>query len=60
MQFALMNGAFFVAVQELDGIFDGEDVIGLFFVHLVEDGSERRGLAGAGGTSDQDDAISGG
>src|SRR2546427_1435378 len=45
MQFALMDSRFLVAMQELDGVLDGEDVIGLVFVHLVENGGECRRLA---------------
>src|SRR6202035_3729018 len=52
-----MNRGLLVAVQKLDGIFDGEDVIGLFRVHFVDDGGERGGFAGAGGPGDENDAI---
>ena len=52
-----MNGRFLVAVQEFDGVFDRQNVIGLVFVHLVEDRGECGGLAGACGTGHEDDAI---
>ena len=57
VQFALVNGRFLVTMQKLDGIFDGEDVIGLLLIHFVEDGGERGGFAGAGGAGDEDDAV---
>ena len=52
-----MNGAFFVAMQKLDGIFDGENVKGFLLIHFVEDGSECGRFAGTGGAGDQYDAI---
>ncbi len=35
-----MDGGLLVAMQEFDGVLDGEDVDGFFFVHLVNDGGE--------------------
>src|SRR5262245_57685254 len=58
MQFALMNCGLLVAVEELDGIFDGQNVIGLFFIHLVEDRGERGGLARYSGAGNQHDPVS--
>ncbi len=58
MQFALMDGRFLVAVQELDGVLNGEDVMGLVFVHLVENGGECGRLARTRGASHQHDPIS--
>src|ERR1700722_20800044 len=40
MQFTLGNGAFFVAMQKLDRIFDGKNARGEMLSHAVEDGSE--------------------
>src|SRR5271168_4684281 len=47
-----------MAVQELDGVLNGEDVIGLLLIHFVEDRRERRGFAGASRAGHEDDAIS--
>src|ERR1700737_304635 len=52
-----MNRSFLMAVQKLDGILNGEDVIGLFRVHFVDDGGERGGFARAGGPGHENDAI---
>jgi len=38
-------------------IFDGEYVVGLLFVHFVENGRERGGFSGAGRASNEHDAI---
>jgi hypothetical protein len=57
MQFALMDRALFVAVQEFDGVLDGEDVDGFLCVHAIQDGSERGGFAGTRRPSDQSDAV---
>src|SRR5580698_2097475 len=57
MQFALMNGGTFVVVQELDGIFDGDDVVVFLAIDAIEQNCKRGGLAGSGGSGDQDDAI---
>jgi hypothetical protein len=42
MQFTLMDNAVFVGVQELDGILDGEHMIGLLFVNFVDDSRQGR------------------
>src|SRR6266852_2455702 len=57
MQFALMDGRFLMTMQKLDGIFDGEYVVGLLFVHFVENGRERGGFSGAGRAGDEYDAV---
>src|ERR1700728_2545562 len=57
MQFALMDGGAFVAVQELDRIFDGDDVVVLLAVDAVEEHSERGGFARSGGSGDENDAV---
>jgi len=46
---ALVNRRLLVAMQEFDGVLDGEDVHWLFFVHLVDDRRERGRLARAVG-----------
>src|ERR1700682_5779907 len=38
-------------------VLDGEDMKSLFGVHFVDDGGERGGLAGAGGSGDENDAV---
>ena len=57
MQFALVNGGAFVVVQELDGIFDGDDVIVLLAIDAVEEHGQGGGLARSGRAGDEDDAI---
>src|SRR5215470_7444937 len=57
MQLALVDGRLFVAVQEFDGVLDGEDVVGLVRVHLVENSGERGRFSGSRWASDQHDAI---
>ena len=52
-----MDGRFLMTMQKLDGIFDGEYVVGLLFVHFVENGRERGGFSGAGRAGDEYDAI---
>src|ERR1700675_3194262 len=52
-----MNGAFFVPMQKLDGIFNGEDVESFLLIHFVEDGGECGRFARTGGPGDQYDAI---
>src|SRR6202171_2082769 len=44
-------------MQKFDGVLNGEDVDGLVLIHLVDYGRERGGLAGAGGTGDQNNAV---
>ena len=57
MEFSLVNRGLFVAVQKFNGIFDGENVNGIFLVHFVDDRGQRRRFAGAGWAGDQDDAV---
>ena len=40
MQFALMDGGFFAPVRMM--VFDGQNVDGPFFIHLPDDGCQRR------------------
>ena len=44
VQLALVDRGFLVVVQEFDGVLDGEDVHGAFFVHPIDDRRQRRGL----------------
>ena len=54
--FALGDDALFVAVNEFDGFFDGDDVAAEVGIDVVEEGGEGGGLAGAGGAGDEDEA----
>ena len=51
--FALVDEALFVAVQKLDRVLDGHDVVGTRRVDPVNHGGQRSGLAAAGGSGDQ-------
>ena len=44
-------------MQELDGVLDGDDVLGALGVDVVDHGRQRRGLAGARGPRAQDEAA---
>ena len=55
--FALVDEAALVAVQEFDGVFDGDEVIGAVGVDAVDHGGERGGLTGTGGAGDEDQAA---
>src|SRR5437764_3649974 len=55
--FALIDEAFFIAVQELDGVFDGDDVVGAGGVEAVDDACESIGLTGTGGSGDEHEAA---
>ena len=57
VQLALVDGRLLVLVQELDRILDGEDVFGAGLVDQIDDRRQRRRLARAGRTGDQDDAV---
>ena len=46
-----------MAVHVLDRIFDGDDVVRVVAVDLVDDGGERGRLARAGRPGDEDDAV---
>src|SRR5581483_7849009 len=47
-QLALVDRGDAVVVEEFDRVLDGDDVIRLFLIELIDDGGERRGFAGAG------------
>src|SRR5215469_9730931 len=51
--FALIDEALFIAVQELDRVFDGDEVVGTGGVDAVNDSRERGGLTGTGGSRNQ-------
>src|SRR6267142_2769962 len=51
--FALIDEALLVAVQELDGVFDGDQVIGAIRVNAINHRGERSGLTGTGGSRDE-------
>src|SRR5206468_4184828 len=54
--FALVDDAEFVAVQKLDRVFDGDDVLPRLGVDLVDDRGERRRLARPGRPGDKNEA----
>ena len=54
---ALVDHALEGLVDELDGVLDRDDVLGAAAVDRVDEGRERRGLAAAGGTGDDDEAL---
>src|SRR2546430_2016304 len=54
---ALVDDAALVTVYELDRVFDREDVLGALAVDLVDQGRQRRRLAGPGRPGDQDEAT---
>ncbi len=54
---ALVDDAGLVRVQELDGVFDGDDVLVPLAVDLVEHRGQRRRLAGAGRAGDEDESA---
>src|SRR5216683_689340 len=51
--FALIDETFFVAVQELDGVFDGDQVVGAIGIYTVDHCRQRGGLTGTGGSRNQ-------
>src|SRR5712692_3514162 len=55
--FALVDEAFLVAVQKLDGVFDGDEVVGAVSVDAVDHGRQRGGFTGTGGSGDQHEAA---
>ena len=57
VQLALVHRALLVVVQELDRVFDGEDVLGAGLVDQVDHRRQRRRLARAGRAGDQHDAV---
>ena len=54
---ALVDDAALVAVEELDRVLDGHDVVVARAVDLVDDGRERRRLTGARRARDEDEAA---
>jgi len=63
VEFALVNGRFFLwAMEKFDGVFNGEDVEGLFFSSFILSmmAGKSGGFAGAGGAGDEDDGRSAG
>src|SRR4029077_16887619 len=55
--FALVDEAALVAVQKLDGVLDGDEVVGAIGVDAVDHGGERGGLTGTGGAGNQNQAA---
>src|SRR5258708_20965848 len=51
--FALIDETLFVAVQKLDRVFDGDQVVGAVGIDAVDHGRERSGLTGTGGSGNQ-------
>src|ERR1700686_1187663 len=51
--FALINKAFLVAVQELDRVFDGDEMVGTIGVDAIDHGREGGGLTGTSGAGYQ-------
>src|ERR1043165_5510554 len=54
---ALVHGRLEMLVHVLDGVLDGDDVIRVVAVDLVDERGQRGGLAGAGRPGDEDDAV---
>ncbi len=46
---ALVDDAFLVLMQDLDGVLDGDDVLAHMLVDVIDHGGERGGLPGTGG-----------
>src|SRR5207302_300607 len=55
--FTLIDEALFVAVQKLDGVFDGDQVVSARGIDPVDDSRQRCGLTGTGGSRDQNQAA---
>src|SRR5216684_4633544 len=55
--FALVDEAALVAMQKLDGVFDGDEVVGAIGIDAVDHGGERGGLTGTGGAGDENQAA---
>ncbi len=55
--FALVDEAALVTVQKLDGVLDGDEVVGAIGVDAVDHGGERGGLAGTGSAGDEHQAA---
>jgi hypothetical protein len=54
---AVDDGGLLAGVDEFDGVLDGDDMAGEVVVDVVDHRRERRGLAGAGGAGDDDEAL---
>jgi len=52
-----MDGRFLVTMKEFDGVFNGEDMVGLLLIHLVEDGRESGGFPGTCRPRDKHNAL---
>ena len=57
LDLALVHDRLLVAVQELDRVLDGDDVLAALGVDVVDHRRERRGLARAGGARAEDQAA---
>src|SRR5689334_18746405 len=57
MQLSLMNGRFLMAMKKLNWIFDGENVVSLLLVHLVNDGGQSRRLTRTSWARDQYNSV---
>src|SRR6266436_6247118 len=55
--FALIDETLFIAVQELDGVFDGDQVIGAVGIDAVDHRRQRGGFTGTGGARNQHQAA---
>src|SRR3954468_7775972 len=55
--FALFNGGFDVFKNELDRIFESNNVIGVVLVDVLDHGGQRGGFAGTGGAGDENDST---
>src|SRR5215472_3888159 len=53
-----MNRGTLMWMQKLDGVFDGDDVMCLLFIDLVEDRCERGGFAASSGACDENNSAS--
>ena len=51
---ALVDQRFFALIDVLDGVLDGQDMLGAALVDMLDHRRQRRGFAAAGGTGDQD------
>src|SRR6266568_2943658 len=55
--FALVDETLLIAVQEFDGVFDGDDVVGALGVEAVDHGGQGGGLTGTGGSGAEHEAT---
>jgi hypothetical protein len=54
---ALVDQTLLVGVDELDGVLDGDDVIGPGVVDVVDHRRQRGGLTRAGGSGDENQTL---